>query len=174
MVARPARATTVTLGVALAASLVLSGCGGRLSNLFGSGPDAGDREVARTESLQQREAATGSTDSIWDLFANRGDPGTQVTVNRYLWTASLEVLDFLPVETVDPFSGVITTGFGTPPGGGRPYRATIAVTDAALDARSLNIALVTRNGPANAETVRAVENAILTRARQIRIRERGL
>jgi hypothetical protein len=37
-----------------------------------------------------------------------------------------------------------------------------------MDARSLNVALMTRNGPASAATVRAVEDAILTRARQLR------
>jgi len=167
MVARPAAATVLALVV----SLALSGCGGR--SLF-SGNSESAREMSQREALEQRQISTGSTDSIWDLFAGREDPSTVLTVNRYIWTASLEVLDFLPIEQVDPFSGVITTGFGTPPGGGRPYRATIAVTDAALDARSLNVALMTRNGPASDETVRAVENAILTRARQIRIRERGL
>ncbi|MCB1395659.1 MAG: DUF3576 domain-containing protein [Rhodobacter sp.] len=164
---KPANATIVALGLVLG----LTGCGGR--SLFGGG-DEGDRQASREYALEQRQADTGITDSVWDLFGNRTDPSTTLSVNRYIWTASLEVLDFLPVETVDPFSGVITTGFGTPPGGGRPYRATIAVTDAALDARSLNVALMTRNGPASAETVRAVENAILTRARQIRIRELGL
>ena len=135
---------------------------------------SGDQATAQNEALQQRVEETGTTSSIWDLMTNRQDPSTVLSVNRYIWTAALEVLDFLPIETVDPFSGVITTGFGTPPGGGRPYRATIAVTDAALDARSLNVALMTRSGAASAETVRAVENAILTRARQIRIRELGL
>jgi len=144
-----------------------------MSNLFG-GNRADDQAAANAYTREQRAIDTGSTDSVWDLFSGRQDPATVLTVNRYIWTAALEVLDFLPVETVDPFSGVITTGFGTPPGGGRPYRATIAVTDAALDARSLNIALMTRGGPASAETVRAVENAILTRARQIRIRELDL
>lgn len=154
------------LGLALAVGL--SACSG------GSRDRSGDRSASEAYALEQRQAETGSTDSIWDLFTGRENPATVLTVNRYIWTASLEVLDFLPVEQVDPFSGVISTGFGTPPGGGRPYRATIAVTDAALDARSLNVALMTRNGPASAETVRAVENAILTRARQIRIRELGL
>ena len=28
-------------------------------------------------------------------------------------------LAFLPVEQVDPFTGVLVTGYGTPPGGGR-------------------------------------------------------
>jgi len=160
--------------LALCASLGLASCGGGGWRPFGNGPDSGDRAASQAYALEQRQAETGITDSIWDLFGNRADPGVSLNVNRYIWTAALEVLDFLPIEQVDPFSGVITTGFGTPPGGGRPYRATIAVTDAALDARSLNVALVTRNGPASAETVRAVENAILTRARQIRVRERGM
>lgn len=94
-----------------------------------------------------------------------------VAVNRYLWRASLEVLDFLPIQTVDPFTGVISTGFGTPPGGGRAYRATVLVQDPALDARSLSVALVTRNGPASPATVRAVEDAILSRARQLRVQD---
>jgi hypothetical protein len=97
-----------------------------------------------------------------------------VAVNRYLWAASLDVLSFLPVETADPFTGVITTGFGTPPGSGRAYRATIQVSDPAMDARSLNVSLLTRNGPVAAETQRAVEDAILSRARQLRIADGAL
>ncbi|MFG5384921.1 DUF3576 domain-containing protein [Yoonia sp. R2-816] len=97
-----------------------------------------------------------------------------VAVNRYLWAASLDVLSFLPVQTADPFTGVISTGFGTPPGSGRAYRATIQVTDPALDARSLNVALQSRNGPVALETQRAIEDAILSRARQLRIADGAL
>ncbi|MEM1237977.1 MAG: DUF3576 domain-containing protein [Pseudomonadota bacterium] len=100
--------------------------------------------------------------------ATRVSGGDIVAVNRYIWNASLDVLSFLPIQTVDPFTGVIVTGFGTPPGGSRDYRATVLVTDPALDARSLKVSLVTRSGPASEETVTAVENAILTRARQLR------
>lgn len=92
-----------------------------------------------------------------------------VAVNRYLWAASLDVLSFLPVQSADPFTGVIVTGFGTPPGGGRAYRATIHISDPALDARSLNLSILTRNSPVSAQTLRAVEDAILTRARQMRV-----
>ena len=95
-----------------------------------------------------------------------------VEVNKYLWDAAQEVLNFLPIESVDPFTGVIVTGYGTPPGGGRAYRATIYVQDPALDARSLKVALQARGGgPVSAETQRAVEDAILTRARQLRIQD---
>ncbi|TDE35988.1 DUF3576 domain-containing protein [Antarcticimicrobium sediminis] len=123
-----------------------------------------------------RESAAGDYErsSIWDLFGG-GKADTRVQVNRYLWSASLDVLDFLPVQSVDPFTGVITTGYGTPPGGGRAYRATIHISDPALDARSLKVALQTKGGtPVSAGTARAVEDAILTRARQLRVRDKRL
>ena len=46
--------------------------------------------------------------------------------------------------------------------------------NAALEARSLNVALATRSGPAPTATVRAVEDAILTRARELRLRDLDL
>lgn len=147
-----------------------SGCG-----FFG---DSSDREPIETppagdimdEILEERRP-NRSQSTLFDFFRNNQDAGQVGAVNKYIWNASLETLDFLPVQSVDPFTGVITTGFGTPPGGGRAYRATILVNDPALDARSLNIALMTRSGPASAATVRAVEDAILTRARQLRQRD---
>lgn len=106
--------------------------------------------------------------SIWDVFGpNRTEQTVQV--NRYLWAATLDVLSFLPVQTVDPFTGVIITGYGTPPGGGRSYRATVHIKDPALDARSLKLSLHTQGGPVSPATARAVEDAILSRARQMRI-----
>lgn len=106
-------------------------------------------------------------EKIWDLM--RDTKPEQITkVNQYIWRAALEVLDFLPVETVDPFSGVIVTGYAKPPGGTRYYRATIFVSDPALDARSLKLSLQTQSGQVSLPTQRAIEEAILTRARQLR------
>ena len=63
----------------------------------------------------------------------------------------------------------------TPPGSNRSYRATIYVQDPALDARSLKVALQSSGGGAvDPGTVRAVEDAILTRARQLRIQDANL
>ena len=111
-------------------------------------------------------------DTIWGFLNDK--PEQTVQVNRYLWSASLDVLNFLPVQSVDPFTGVIVTGYGTPPGGGRSYRATIHISDPALQANALNVALHTKGGPANATTTRAVEDAILSRARQLRIADKNL
>lgn len=107
--------------------------------------------------------------TIWSMF-NQRKFDTSVSVNKYLWSASLEVLNFLPVQSIDPYTGVIVTGYGTPPGGSQSYRATVLIDDPALDARSLNIALQTRGGrTVSKATSRAVEDAILSRAREMRI-----
>lgn len=106
--------------------------------------------------------------------ASRVSGSETVAVNRFIWAASLETLSFMPIESVDPFTGVIVFGYGTPPGGGTAYRATVLIDDPALDARSLNVALATRSGPVPTETQRAVEDAILARARQLRIADGAL
>ncbi len=166
-----ALARAVRLSVCGGLILVLAGCGGGFGNFF----QGGERSRAAAAEVHERDRLGGTRQStVWDLFTNAQPPSTTVEVNRYLWNAALETLDFLPVQTVDPFSGVIVTGFGTPPGGGRAYRAAVLVNDPALDARSLNVALMTQGGPASRETIRAVEDAILTRARQLRVRDRGL
>ncbi len=142
-------------------AILLAGCGTRFSSR-GGGDAPLDSDIAR-----EQDGIAGTT--IQEALRGRRNEEQVVQVNRYIWTAALQVLDFLPVQSVDPFTGVIVTGFGTPPGGGTAYRATVLVQDPALDARALNVALQTRRGPASAATVRAVEDAILTRARQLRI-----
>ena len=44
------------------------------------------------------------------LFRDNDNPNVTVEVNRYLWNASLEILDFMPIEAADPFSGVLSFG----------------------------------------------------------------
>lgn len=146
----------------LSLAILLSGCGA-FSNVF-------DGDTTQGESIN----AEPERGTIWDLFANVDDPNVTIEVNKYIWNATFDVLDFLPIQTADPFTGVIVTGFGTPPGGGTAYRATVFVRDPALEARSLNLALATRSGAVPTATVRAVEDAILTRARQLRIQDLNL
>lgn len=142
--------------------VVLAACG--QNQEIALDPNTGKVQSGRESKGTARVSGGGS---LFDVF--KGGSG-EVKVNRFLWTASLEVLNFLPVQSADPFTGVITTGYGRPPGGGRAYRATVLISDPALDARSLNLALQTNGGGAvSAGTQRAVEDAILNRARQLRI-----
>ena len=151
-----------TIQLIVSAGLILSpsACSS-VKRLLGS-----DTEM-QPERISQGVDTENERVTIWDAFKNNQSE-IPVKVNLFIWQASLDVLDFLPIESIDPFSGVIATGFGTPPGGTFPYRATVYVSDPALDARSLRVALMTRNGPTTKETMRAIEDAILLRARQLR------
>jgi hypothetical protein len=157
--------TFIKMAVAIAAVSSLSACGGF------RGTAATERPQQYTDPNNPNNLDTENT--IWNAFKNKSNE-TNVLVNKYIWSATIEVLDFLPIQTIDPFTGVIVTGYGTPPGGGRGYRATVLINDPALDARSLNVALQTRGGPASAATTRAIEDAILSRARQLRISDNKL
>ena len=96
------------------------------------------------------------------------------SVNKYLWQASLEVLSFLPINSADPFSGIIVFGKGNAPGSSRFYDATVYISDPALDARSLSITVRTSNGTVSSAAKRDIESAILSRARQLRLKELDL
>jgi hypothetical protein len=162
------RAARVLVMGALALSVVA--CGRVGFGSLGGGETPDPEETGLYSTREAREV--GQTTTLRDLFASSADPNVTVGVNKYLWNASLDVLNFLPIQSVDPFTGVIVTGYGVPPGGGRSYRATVYVQDPALDARSLRVSLQTSGGGSvSPETRRAVEDAILTRARQLRIQD---
>ncbi|SEL13477.1 DUF3576 domain-containing protein [Pacificibacter marinus] len=178
-----------TAFLGLTAALTLTGCGngsfGSIGDSFGSigsGPFSGGGRTTQVNGETVDTRKTGQTVELPNgetivieqaksrkvLGGGRGSLEAGVQVNKYIWNAALDVLSFLPVQSADPFTGVIITGYGTPPGGGRAYRAVIHVTDPALDARTLNLSLYTRGGAVSSDTIHAVEDAILTRARQLR------
>ena len=133
----------------------------------------GDAQLQRERTMERRNVENEISDeSIFDLLRGRTDANREVPVNRYLWQASLDILSFLPVESADPFSGLLVTGWGNVRGTG-PYRVTVYITDPSLDARALKVAAFRgsagRAVPVGDAENRALEDAILTRARQIRI-----
>ena len=80
----------------------LFGCAGD-SSIFGEKNDEDYKSSLPAAESDERE-------TIWDAF-NREATREPVKVNRYIWQAALDVLDFMPIETIDPFSGVIVKGF---------------------------------------------------------------
>lgn len=114
-----------------------------------------------------------SEETFFDLFRSSADPERNVAVNRFLWAASLDTLSFLPIEAADPFTGVISTAWGQVSGDPTPYRVTVLISDPALDARSLRVAAFRQQGGRAVavadEDNRRIEDAILTRARELRI-----
>jgi hypothetical protein len=109
---------------------------------------------------------------LGDLFRSDGDEIG--SVNKYLWQASIEVLNFLPINSADPFSGIIVFGKGKAPGSSQSYDATVYISDPALDARSLSVTVRSSNGTISSAAKREIESAILSRARQLRLKELDL
>lgn len=99
-------------------------------------------------------------------------------VNSYLWRASLETLNFMPLDSVDPFGGVIITDwYSNPEEPNERFKANIYILDTNLRADALKTAIFkqVRSGSGwtdasmDADTGRLIENAILTRARELYI-----
>ncbi len=99
-------------------------------------------------------------------------------VNAYLWRASLETLEFMPLAEVDPFGGVIITDwYANPEAPDERFKANVYILDANLRADALKTSIFkqVRSGNSwmdakvDADTSRQIENAILTRARELYI-----
>ena len=108
-----------------------------------------------------------------------GDGSTATTVNRYLWAASLETLDFLPVYSADPIAGlIISDWYINPEAPNERFKTTVYILDNALRADALRVSVFRQERDdqgawvdvaVNPATPREIENAILTRARQLRL-----
>ncbi|MEM0930359.1 MAG: DUF3576 domain-containing protein, partial [Pseudomonadota bacterium] len=100
-------------------------------------------------------------------------------VNKYLWTASLETMDFMPLDSVDPQAGVILTDwFASTEVPNERFRTNVLILGNTLRADALRVRVFKQvqspsgswvDAPINPNTEREVENAILTRAREIRL-----
>ena len=110
--------------------------------------------------------------NLGNIFKSSGDEIG--SVNKYLWQASIEVLSFLPITSADPFSGIIVFDKGKAPGSSQSYDATVYISDPALDARSLNVTVRSSSGTISSAAKREIESAILSRARQLRLKELDL
>ena len=102
----------------------------------------------------------------------------QMGVNSFLWRASLETLNFMPLSQVDPFGGVIVTDwYASAEAPEERFKANVYILDTNLRADALKASIFkqTRSGggwqdaAVDADTSRQIENAILTRARQLYI-----
>ena len=99
-------------------------------------------------------------------------------VNRYLWRASLDTLSFLPLASADPYGGAIVTDWSSVSGAANErFKVTARVTGPELAVESLQVIVnreVAQGGgwvaaPVDPDTARKLEDAIFTRARQLRI-----
>jgi hypothetical protein len=107
------------------------------------------------------------------------DSAAQIGVNGYLWRATLDTLSFMPLASADPYGGtIITDWYVNPEKPDERFKCTIYILDARLRADGLNVAVFKQNkdasgqwidAPSTSQTETDIENAILTKARQLKL-----
>ena len=152
-----------------------------------------ENEGRHTRSQSQRDMAQGlggrnreegTLFGPGGLFGSKADKkedsGTGVAVNAYLWRASLDTINFIPLVSADPFGGVIITDWYTPaetPNERMKVQVTILDRELRADGVRVSVFKQPRSPKAGGwvdaqvdpHTNTDIENAILTRARQLRI-----
>jgi len=104
--------------------------------------------------------------------------GGGIGVNNLLWRASLDTVSFMPLVSADPFGGVIITDWYTPPSApDERFKINIYILGRALRADGIRASVFRQqmqsgswvDAPVALNTATDLENAILTRARQMRL-----
>lgn len=174
------RIVTRILGVGLALSLVA--CAG-VETQANYPVKEGNHPVPNPTSERETIFGPGGINFL-ESFGDNGssDGSSGIGVNAFLWRASLDTLSFMPLNSADPFGGVIITDWHSPPETpGERFKMTIYILDRRLRADGLKVA-VFRQEKSSAEwvdsavtdaTARQLENAILQRARQLRLDSLG-
>jgi hypothetical protein len=123
-------------------------------------------------SKESDDTETGST------AIESGSGKITLGVNSYLWHASLDTLAFMPLVSADPFGGVIITDwYSAPDDTNERMKVTVYILDRRLRADGIKIAVFRQtraeNGwvdaTVNPDTSVRLEDAILTRARELRL-----
>jgi len=112
-----------------------------------------------------------------DLPEDQGGGGG-IGVNNLLWRASLDTVSFMPLVSADPLGGVIITDWYTPPSApDERFKVNIYILGRALRADGIRASVFRQqmqgagwvDAPVALNTATDLENAILTRARQMRL-----
>ena len=108
---------------------------------------------------------------------------TGIGVNAFLWRATLDTLSFMPLANADPWGGVVNYDWYTDPQTPTErFKATVFILDTRLRADALNVAVTKEvrdasgqwvGAPVAAQTETDLENAILTKARQLNLANAG-
>ncbi|OYU71494.1 MAG: hypothetical protein CFE28_01265 [Alphaproteobacteria bacterium PA2] len=102
-----------------------------------------------------------------------------IGVNGFLWRATLDTLSFMPLVSADPYGGVVITDwYINPEKTDERFKCTVYILDSRLRADGLNVAVFKQakdpsgnwvDVAAAPQTETDIENAILTKARQLRL-----
>lgn len=132
------------------------------------------------------ESIFGTGGLFGGVSRNQGDENsgtTGISVNSFLWRASLDTVSFLPIVSADPFGGVILTDWYTPvENENERFKVNVFILGRQLRSDGIRVRVFKQQLVKGAwtdievspETPRQLEDAILTRARQLRISQIGI
>ena len=108
---------------------------------------------------------------------------TGVAVNSFLWRAALDTVSFMPIAAADPFGGVILTDWFAPAETpDERFKLNVLVLTRQLRADGITVSVFRQtrddkgewvDSAVDPETARSIENAVLNRARQLRVGNSG-
>ncbi|SDD28680.1 MULTISPECIES: DUF3576 domain-containing protein [Kordiimonas] len=113
-----------------------------------------------------------------DKGEDTGPRTTAIGVNGYLWQAALDTLSFMPFDQVEPSGGVITTHWhSTADAPDERVKLTVRFMSQQLRSDGVKVFVVRQERkdgtwltvPVQASTALQLEEAILERARQMRV-----
>lgn len=163
----------------LTLGLLLSACGTISPDAEQSYPKTEeDRRKARLGKITGEEGLIlgGASDDDKDAGKN------PLSVNSFLWRATLDTLAFMPISSADPWGGtVLTDWYEDPAAPGERYKLNVLILDRQLRADSLKISAFkqrkTNQGwsdmPTDPTLGRKLEDTVLTRARELRVKQMG-
>lgn len=143
--------------------------------------------TARDQAQRERFGTVWGNDTGLTLFSlggtrrqdQGGGIGGGIGVNAYIWQATLDTIDFIPLASADPFGGlIITDWFQSVDAPGERVKMHVQIRDAALRADAVRVTVFRQvrseegdwlDAAVEPGTARAVEDHILTRARELRI-----
>ncbi len=162
------------IAIMLVAGLALSACGGVESEA--KYPTGVSRAQTGNDIYSKGNSIFG--DGGFKILGGKEKTSTDaITVNAYLWRAALDTVSFMPLANVDPFGGVILTDwYASPDTPGERYKLNIFVMGSQLRSDGIKVSMFKqRNGKDVAVDQKSntdIEDAILTRARELRIAAR--
>jgi hypothetical protein len=170
-------------GICLVGVIGITGCSD--TKLVGEYPDrdpkAGD--YTPDDHRKRRENSlfgqSGLSFGGKDKAEQPGEGGSGgIGVNGFLWRASLDTVSFMPVASADPFGGVIITDWHTmPETPDERFKVNVYILGRSLRADGVRVSVFRQvrggggswvDAPVAEVTGLKIEDAILTRARQLR------
>ncbi len=136
---------------------------------------------------QKKDTIWGEGETLASRFfgKNKEDAqgGSGIGVNSFLWRASLDTISFMPVNSADPFGGVIITDwYEDPDVSGERFKMNIYIMDRQLRSDGVKVSVFKqkldkngswRDAKVATDTNLKIENTILTRARELKVAQQA-